>query len=135
MITNKIMSSGVVATWSEIVRTEMDYNNKSSKATVYYYLDEQAFLDGKEPVMGEVIDVPYVEQEELEKELIARVIGAGNRIAHRHADETVRCDEPFAVQARHIAVDDDRVGRRVAAGRRDEIGHGLKHRRHPGHHR
>jgi cyclophilin family peptidyl-prolyl cis-trans isomerase len=63
----KILPSGVTATWSEVVRTEMDYNNKSSKATVYYYLDEQAFLDGKEPVFGEVIDVPYVEQEELEK--------------------------------------------------------------------
>jgi cyclophilin family peptidyl-prolyl cis-trans isomerase len=63
----KTMSSGVEAKWSEIVRTEMDYNNKSSKATVYYYLDEQAFLDKKEPVFGEVIEVPYVEQEELMK--------------------------------------------------------------------
>ena len=62
------MSSGVIATWSEVVKTEMDYNQKTSKATVYYYLDEQAFLDGKECVMGEVIDVPYVEQEELMKE-------------------------------------------------------------------
>ena len=67
MICNKIMSSGVEAKWSEIVRTEMDYNNKTSKATVYYYLDEQSFLGGKEPVMGEVIEVPYVEQVELEK--------------------------------------------------------------------
>lgn len=67
METNKIMSSGVVAKFCTIVKTEMDYNNKSSKATVYYYLDEQAFLDGKEPVMGEVIEVPYVEQVELEK--------------------------------------------------------------------
>ena len=63
----KILPSGVEANWSEVVRTEMDYNNKTSKATVYYYLDEQTFLDGKEPVMGEVIEVPYVEQEELEK--------------------------------------------------------------------
>lgn len=63
----KTMNSGVEAKWSEVVRTEMDYENKTSKATVYYYLDEQSFLDGKEPVMGEVIDVPYVEQEELEK--------------------------------------------------------------------
>ena len=63
----KILLNGVVSMWSEVVRTEMDYNNKSSKATIYYYLDEQAFLDGKEPVMGEVIDVPYVEQEELKK--------------------------------------------------------------------
>jgi hypothetical protein len=67
METNKTLSSGVVATFCTVVKTEMDYNNKTSKATVYYYLDEQAFLDGKEPVMGEVIDVPYVEQEELEK--------------------------------------------------------------------
>ena len=63
----KVLSNGVVALWSEVVRTEMDYNSKSSKATVYYYLDEQAFLDGKEPVMGEVIEVPYVEQVELKK--------------------------------------------------------------------
>ena len=67
METNKILSSGVVATFATVVKTEMDYNNKSSKATVYYYLDEQAFLDKKEPVFGEVIEVPYVEQEELEK--------------------------------------------------------------------
>ena len=67
MITTKTLPSGVTATWSEVVRTEMDYNAKVSKATVYYYLDQQAFLDGKEPVMGEVIDVPYVEQEELKK--------------------------------------------------------------------
>lgn len=63
----KELNNGVVATWSEVVKTEMDYNNKSSKATIYYYLDEQAFLDGKEPVMGEVIDVPFVEEEELKK--------------------------------------------------------------------
>jgi len=75
METNKIMSSGVVATFATVVRTEMDYNNKSSKATVYYYLDEQAFLDGKEPVMGEVIEVPYVEQEVLkEKDVTAKRI-------------------------------------------------------------
>ena len=67
METNKILSSGVVSKFCTVVKTEMDYNTKSSKATVYYYLDEQAFLDGKEPVMGEVIDIPYVEQEELEK--------------------------------------------------------------------
>ena len=40
METNKIMSSGVVAKFATVVKTEMDYNNKSSKATVYYYLDE-----------------------------------------------------------------------------------------------
>ena len=67
MITNKTLPSGVEAKFATVVKTEMDYNNKSSKATVYYYLDEQAFLDKKEPVMGEVIEVPYVEQEELEK--------------------------------------------------------------------
>jgi len=67
METNKILNNGVTATWQEIVKTEMDYNQKTSKATIYYYLNEQAFLDGKEPVMGEVIDVPYVEQEELKK--------------------------------------------------------------------
>ena len=67
METNLELPNRVVAEWKEIVRTEMDYNTKTSKATVYYYLDEQAFLDGKEPVMGEVIDVPYVEQEELKK--------------------------------------------------------------------
>ena len=63
----KVLSSGVISNFATVVKTEMDYNNKSSKATVYYYLNEQAFLDGKEPVMGEVIDVPYVEQEELKK--------------------------------------------------------------------
>ena len=63
----KILNSGVEANWSEVVKTEMDYNNKVSKATVYYYLDEKAFLDGKEPVMGEVIEVPYIEQAELIK--------------------------------------------------------------------
>jgi hypothetical protein len=67
MDTIKELSNGVVSKFCTVVKTEMDYNNKSSKATVYYYLDEQAFLDGKEPVMGEVIEVPYVEQEELEK--------------------------------------------------------------------
>ena len=67
MQTTKELSNGVVAKYCTVVRTEMDYNAKTSKATVYYYLDEQAFLDGKEPVMGEVIDVPYVEQVELEK--------------------------------------------------------------------
>ena len=67
MICTKILPSGVEAKFAIVVRTEMDYNNKSSKATVYYYLDEQAFLDKKEPVSGEVIDVPYVEQEELKK--------------------------------------------------------------------
>ena len=67
METIKELSSGVTATWKEVVRTETDYNNKTSKATVYYYLDEQAFLDGKEPVYGEVIEVPFVEQEELMK--------------------------------------------------------------------
>ena len=72
----KLLPNGVVSTWSEVVRTEMDYNNKSSKATVYYYLDEQAFLDGKEPVMGEVIEVPYVEQEELEKSGVTSKIEA-----------------------------------------------------------
>jgi cyclophilin family peptidyl-prolyl cis-trans isomerase len=63
----KELNSGVIATWKEIVRTDMDYVTKTSKATVYYYLDEQSFLDGKEPVFGEVIEVPYVEQEELKK--------------------------------------------------------------------
>jgi len=63
----KELNNGVVSKFCTVVKTEMDYNNKSSKATVYYYLDEQAFLDGKEPVMGEVIEVPYVEQEELMK--------------------------------------------------------------------
>ena len=67
METNKILSSGVVATFATVVKTEMDYNGKSSRATVYYYLNEQSFLDGKEPVYGEIIDVPYVEEEELKK--------------------------------------------------------------------
>ena len=67
MDTLKELSNGVISKFCTVVKTEMDYNNKSSKATVYYYLDEQAFLDGKECVMGEVINVPYVEQEELEK--------------------------------------------------------------------
>ena len=67
METNRILPNGVVSTFCTVVKTEMDYNNKSSKATIYYYLDEQAFSDGKEPVMGEVIEVPYVEQEELKK--------------------------------------------------------------------
>jgi len=68
MTTQKELESGVVATWKDVVRTEMDYKAKTAKATVYYYLDEQAFLDGKEPVMGEAVDVPFVEQEELKKE-------------------------------------------------------------------
>ena len=63
----KILSSGVISNFASIARTEMDYNNKTSKATVYYYLNEQAFIDKKEPVFGEVIDVPYVEEEELKK--------------------------------------------------------------------
>ena len=63
----KELPSGIVATFRIVVRTEMDYNNKTSKATIYYYLDEQAFLDGKEAVFGEVIDVPFVEQVDLEK--------------------------------------------------------------------
>jgi len=67
MICTKELPNGVVATWSEIVKTEMDYNAKLSKATIYYYLDEKAFTDGKEPVHGEMIEVPYVEQEELKK--------------------------------------------------------------------
>jgi hypothetical protein len=67
MICEKVLSNGVTSTWSEIVRTEMDYNGKSSRATVYYYLDEKAFTDGKESVYGEIIDVPYVEEEELKK--------------------------------------------------------------------
>ena len=67
METNKILNNGVVATFKTVVKTEMDYNNKTSKATVYYYLNEQAFIDKKEPVFGEVIDVPYVEEEELKK--------------------------------------------------------------------
>ncbi len=78
----KTLPSGVTATWSEVVRTEMDYNGKTSKATVYYYLDEQAFLDGKEPVMGEVIDVPYVEQEELRKaDVTAKIIAEEAMVA------------------------------------------------------
>ena len=85
----KILSSGVEANWSEVVKTEMDYNNKSSKATVYYYLDEQAFLDGKEPVFGEVIDVPYVEQEELEKSgVTAKVKAEEAMVAKVEADNT-----------------------------------------------
>ena len=85
----KILSSGVEATWSEVVRTEMDYNNKSSKATVYYYLDEQAFLDGKEPVMGEVIEVPYVEQVELEKSgVTAKTVAEEVMVAKVEADNT-----------------------------------------------
>jgi len=64
----KELNNGITATWSEVVKTEMDYNNKTSKATIYYYLDEKSFNDGKQPVMGEIIDVPYVEQEELMKE-------------------------------------------------------------------
>jgi len=67
METNLELPNRVVAEWKEIVRTEMDYNTKTSKATVYYYLDEQAFIDKKEPVMGEVINVPYKEQNEMEK--------------------------------------------------------------------
>lgn len=63
----KILNNGVVATWSEVVKTETDYNNKSSRATIYYYLDEQSFIDGKEPVLGEVIDVPFEEQTEMSK--------------------------------------------------------------------
>ena len=51
-----------------VVRTEMDYNQKTSKATVYYYLDEQHAIDSpQETVFAEVIEVPYVEQVELEK--------------------------------------------------------------------
>ena len=74
MDTLKELPNGVVAKFATVVKTEMDYNNKTSKATVYYYLDEQAFLDGKEPVMGEVIEVPYVEQEELmKKDMTAKV--------------------------------------------------------------
>ena len=77
----KILPSGVQANWSEVVRTEMDYNSKNSKATVYYYLDEQAFLDGKEPVFGEVIDVPYVEQVELEKAGVTAKVKAEEAMA------------------------------------------------------
>jgi hypothetical protein len=92
----KILPNGVVATWSEVVRTEMDYNNKSSKATVYYYLDEQAFLDGKDPVMGEVIDVPYVEQEELKKAgVTAKVLAEETLVAkmeEKPVEEVVETD-------------------------------------------
>lgn len=76
MICSKELPSGVIATWSEVVRTEMDYNAKTSRATVYYYIDEKAFTDGKEPVLGEVIDVPFVEQEELMKEDVTAKIMA-----------------------------------------------------------
>ena len=88
METNKILPNGVVSKFCTVVKTEMDYNNKSSKATVYYYLDEQAFLDGKEPVMGEVIDVPYVEQEELEKSgVTAKTLAEVAMSAKIEADE------------------------------------------------
>ena len=86
----KILSSGVQATWTEIVRTEMDYNNKSSKATVYYYLNEQAFLDGKEPVFGEVVDVPYVEQEQLKREgVTAKTVAEEAMVAKVEAVEQI----------------------------------------------
>lgn len=67
MVCNKELDSGIVSTFCTIVKTEMDYKSKTSKATVYYYLNEQAFLDGKESVMGEVIEIPFAEQEELKK--------------------------------------------------------------------
>ena len=90
MITNKIMSSGVVATFATVVRTEMDYNAKTSKATVYYYLDEQAFLDGKEPVFGEVVDVPYVEQEQLKREgVTAKTVAEEAMVAKVEAVEQI----------------------------------------------
>lgn len=89
----KILPSGVTATWSEVCRTEMDYNAKTSKATVYYYLDEQAFLDGKEPVTGEVIDVPYVEQVELKKvDVTAKTVAETAMSAKIEAD-----NKPIAV--------------------------------------
>ena len=93
----KILSSGVTSNFATVVRTEMDYNNKTSKATVYYYLDEQAFLDGKEPVFGEVIDVPYVEQEELKKaDVTAKTVAETAMSAKIEADsKPIAVEEPI----------------------------------------
>jgi len=101
METIKELPNGVVATFKTVVKTEMDYNTKTSKATVYYYLDEQAFLDGKEPVMGEVIEVPFVEQVELEKVgITAKIVAEEAMVAKLEAKPLVEApiEEPLIIK-------------------------------------
>ena len=87
MITTKTLNNGIVCNWRSIVKTDIDYVNRVSRATIYYYLDEQHAIDFPlEAIFAEVIEIPLPEETEMAKVGVTALTVAYKEVAIKEAE-------------------------------------------------